>query len=266
MEMYLQKIACFAPGIDDWQTMCSALTGKINYGELAAQQISKIVPQILPANERRRTTSLIKLALHVGEQATVEWPDGAQLASVFSSSDGDHDILNKSTHALTLPGRPVSPTNFHNSVHNAPAGYWAIAAKSQAFSTSLSVGDASFSGGLIEAATFSQCERQPVLFIAYEYPAQSVLQTVRTCQYPFAVAMLMTPVVSNQSQTKFEISMHSEKQLSAMDNENLEALRKDNPAARSLPLLACLAHKTVDSCTLEYVNNTRITLKVTPCQ
>jgi hypothetical protein len=47
----------------------------------------------------------------------------------------------------------VSPTLFHNSVHNTPAGYFSIATGIQTASVSLSAGDNTFSAGLIEALT-----------------------------------------------------------------------------------------------------------------
>ena len=39
------------------------------------------------------------------------------------------DTIHAVCTALTEPDYPVSPTRFSNSVHNAPAGYWSIAAK-----------------------------------------------------------------------------------------------------------------------------------------
>ena len=47
----------------------------------------------------------------------------------------------------------LSPTRFHNSVHNAPAGYWGIATGAMAAVDGLCAFDASFAAGLLEAAT-----------------------------------------------------------------------------------------------------------------
>ena len=45
----------------------------------------------------------------------------------------------------------VSPTRFHNSVHNAAAGYWTIGAGAMQPATAISAFDASFAQGLLEA-------------------------------------------------------------------------------------------------------------------
>ena len=45
----------------------------------------------------------------------------------------------------------ISPTRFHNSVHNAAAGYWTIGAGCMQATTALSAYDATFAEGLLEA-------------------------------------------------------------------------------------------------------------------
>ena len=47
----------------------------------------------------------------------------------------------------------ISPTRFHNSVHNAAAGYWGIATGATAAANALCAYDASFGAGLLEALT-----------------------------------------------------------------------------------------------------------------
>src|SRR5690606_42059827 len=55
--------------------------------------------------------------------------------------------------AATLASDPrsISRTRFHNSVHNAAAGYWTIGAGCTAAATAVSAGPASFAQGLLEA-------------------------------------------------------------------------------------------------------------------
>ncbi len=58
--------------------------------------------------------------------------DGKEpMPAVFACSGGDTDVINRLCSALMLPGCPVSPQQFVNSVHNAPAGYWSIAEAEQ---------------------------------------------------------------------------------------------------------------------------------------
>ena len=66
------------------------------------------------------------------------------------SSDGDGEIVHRLCTALASPAAEVSPTDFHNSVHNAATGYWSIGAHSSAPSTALCAYDGSFAAGLLE--------------------------------------------------------------------------------------------------------------------
>ena len=48
------------------------------------------------------------------------------LRPVFASGNGDGITVGAILEMLTKPDGFVSPTQFHNSVHNAAAGYWSI--------------------------------------------------------------------------------------------------------------------------------------------
>jgi hypothetical protein len=95
-------------------------------------------PEALPPAERRRTGLPVRLALDVGLQALrASTREPERLATVFTSSCGDGTVIHELCEALDSAERAVSPTRFHNSVHNAPAGYWGIALRARAPSTSL---------------------------------------------------------------------------------------------------------------------------------
>src|SRR5262249_551245 len=126
-------------------------------------------PQCLPATERRRTPASVKLALAVGLEASAHaGADPAQLAAVFSSSGADGQNCHEICEALATSERLISPTRFHNSVHNAAAGYWGIATGATPVSTALCAYDASFGAGLLEAMTYLHTEAAPVLLIVYD--------------------------------------------------------------------------------------------------
>jgi len=80
---------------------------------------------------------------------------------------------------LASDDRSISPTRFHNSVHNAPAGYWGIASGAMTPATVLCAHDASFGAGLLEALTQLAVdgslgfERGGTLLIAYDMPIPS---------------------------------------------------------------------------------------------
>src|SRR3546814_15018794 len=77
-------------------------------------------------------------------------------------------ILQRSSAALATPERIVSPTDFHNSVHNAAAGYWGIGTGSRAPSTTLAGYDAAFALGLLESGLQVVGDRRAVLPVVFD--------------------------------------------------------------------------------------------------
>ena len=103
---------------------------------------------------------MVKLALAAGLEATRQaGADPAQLPAIFTSSGGDGQNCHEICQALASAERQLSPTRFHNSVHNAAAGYWSIATGATPASNALCAYDASFAAGLLEALTQVAIER-----------------------------------------------------------------------------------------------------------
>jgi hypothetical protein len=163
------------------------------------------------------------------------------MVTIFASSGGDGDTLNDIMQTLATPERAVSPTRFHNSVHNAASGYWALATGSQQASTSLGAYDASFAAGLLEAATQAQVEQRMVTLIAYDHPFPEPLHGARPIAAPFGVALVLTPVRSQLSIAAVHLTLAEAGTANTMADPAFEALRLGNPAARALPLLVALA-------------------------
>jgi hypothetical protein len=137
------------PGLAGWRDSVPLLAGEAPY---RPAPLARLKPGSLPASERRRATAFTKLALLAAEDALAHAGEAAALAkSVFASSSGDMEVIDKICASLMEMGRPVSPTHFHNSVHNAPAGYWGLASGCTESSLSLSGYDWSFGRGLLEA-------------------------------------------------------------------------------------------------------------------
>ena len=82
---------------------------------------------LLAPNERRRAGTVMRLALAVaGEAAGMAGLPAAAMRNVFASANGDGAVIHALLEELARPDPQLSPTQFHNSVHNAPAGYWSI--------------------------------------------------------------------------------------------------------------------------------------------
>lgn len=255
MQVCVAGIGLLLPGVENWQQAKKLLTYPARYNLSA--ELAPMAKSLLPPNERRRTTRLIQMALHCGQDAALRWQ--GELATVFASSCGDLEIVDKIMQALTLPTHPVSPTQFHNSVHNAPAGYWSILSGSNAPSTSISAWDASFSAGLLEAATQVVTEHQHVLLVAYENSPPARLMKIRPITAPFAVALLLTEAAHESVLT---ISLGKLDSESTLTDTTLESLRLANPAARSLPLMQLLATEQDGEVNLPYINNQILNIQV----
>ena len=252
---YLSAPALITPGIEDWATAVASLKGEREY---QSSDLEKYKPNLLPPNERRRATAMIRLAFHAGEQTLAQSSYNAeQLASVFASSGGDDDIVDQICMTLLQADRPVSPIQFHNSVHNSASGYWSIATKSHHLSQSVSAGRATFIEGLTEAMVLVALENQPVLFIVYEQPAPEAMFIGRQVEQPFAASFILSSEAPVNSLSKIslftseEVTGKAEKDRveSVCDNQGLERLRLSSPAARSLPLLQAIVNdQTADLC------------------
>ena len=176
--------------------------------------------------------------------------------AVFACSGGDTEVIDRICRALNLPERPVSPANFHNSVHNAPAGYWSIALGAGVPMTSLSAFDASLAAGFLEAATGVFDDGGTRLLVAYDTPPPPPLWAHRPLVAPFAVAFLLGPdggEPGTLARLRLDLEAEPNRGETAMDDPSLERLRAGNPAARALPLLALLARGEAGTARLPYL-------------
>lgn len=164
--VFVESPGFAAPGLAGWAQAQAVLRGEQVY---APQALEPYQPALLPANERRRATPAVRLAFRVAEEA-VHNADAAprDLASVFATAEADTTILHRICSALAQESRAVSPTDFHNSVHNAAAGYWSIATKATRPSVTLAAYDATFITGLIEACGLVHGEGCKVLLAVYD--------------------------------------------------------------------------------------------------
>ena len=240
MNIFVESAAILAPGLAGWAASRAVLAGEKSY---RPEAFVPPIAELLPAVERRRTSTTVKLALAAGHEALCGAGRRADsVATIFASSGNDGEIINDICLTLAGPDRQVSPTRFHNSVHNAPSGYWGIATHSHHPSTSICGFDWSFTIGLLEAAVQLQVERAEVLLIAYDIPYPMPLAGIRRVDQPFATALLLTREASITSMARLEISMDTRaKAISRMEDAALEELRSGNPSAIALPLLAALA-------------------------
>jgi Beta-ketoacyl synthase, N-terminal domain len=265
--IYIQSVGLFGTGFDNWASAQGILSGSTPYVATATAPPS---PDWLPPAERRRTSDIIRLAMVAGREAlTNAAVSASDSVTVFSSSGGSGEVIHQICESLASEERDVSPTRFHNSVHNAPAGYWGIAAKNQWPSTSLCGHDASFAVGLIEAIAQAKSQEQPVLLLVHDLPYPEPLNGVRPVNGLCSIALLLNATQTDAMQYTVEVSVlqnaDPNRSASPMSKElapELEAMRIGNPAARGLPLLEAMAKRSQTDVFIAGTNQTLLKLSV----
>ncbi|MBK7234156.1 MAG: beta-ketoacyl synthase chain length factor [Sterolibacteriaceae bacterium] len=258
---HVDGIGLIGPGLADWPAARAVLRGEAPYVDAPPVVPA---PAALPPAERRRTGQIVRLSLAVGFEAVAASAlDPAGLATVFSSSGADGDNCHAICEALASADRQISPTRFHNSVHNAASGYWGIASGAMAPSTSICTFEGTFGAGLLEAASQVTAFDRPVLLIACDTPYPEPLHSVRPLPGCFGVALVLSPQRSARTLARIEVAA-ARNEVSTIGDPALETLRRSIPAARGLPLLAAVARGTATSITLDYLDGLQLTTQVTP--
>ena len=238
--VFVEAVGLVAPGLASWAEGRAVLAGDAAFER---QPLPALQPGILPPNERRRAPLGVKLALLAAEQATLgAAAAAAELATVFATSDADMDVVHRLCVALAEPNRSVSPTDFHNSVHNAASGYWSIGAQARGASTTLSAHDFTFAAGLREALTQARIDDTDVLLVAFDVSPPPPLLAARPVPHAAAIAMWLRRQATERTLAQLSLEGMPGPE-SVMRDAELERLRRSNPALRSLPLLGAIARR-----------------------
>lgn len=242
MQVYVNGVGVFGPGLPEWERGRPVLAGVQPYEPVTTPPPPA---DLLPATERRRATTSTRVALTVAQQALAEVAlDPRGLPTVFATSSGNPDILHDLCAMLAAGDTQISPTKFHNSVHNAAAGYYSIALGSQTGSTSVCAHDATAAAGVLEAVTQVIATEGALLLVSYDMPYPFPLSERRPLTSAWGAALLLSPAPLHAQAVRIEISLpgaDSGQPETTMDDAQLEAARLHNPTARMLPLLQALA-------------------------
>lgn len=266
LNVFVEGIGLLGPGLAGWAQGRQSLDGSLGY---QSARCVLPLPMALPSAERRRAGAVIKVSLAVGQEAVeASGLQAKDLPSVFSSSSGDAVNCHEICAALASGDRLISPTRFHNSVHNASSGYWSIASGAMASSSVLCAFDAGFAAGLLEAVAQCVVDDSPVLLVVYDTEYPEPLYSKRPIPDAMGVALVIAPRRSVRSLAR--ISLDGTRFLTAaaadtMDDAALETLRQTIPAARALPLLQAIAKRQAKPVVLGYLAPMQLAVDVAPC-
>lgn len=258
----VRGLGLVGPGLADWTT------GAVLLREPAGWTRSPTAiapPALLPPAERRRAGAVVKISLGVAlEACTQAGVEPGSAATVFSSSSGDGANCHALCEALAQAERAVSPTRFTNSVHNASAGYWHIASANRQPSTSLCAFDASFSAGLLEAATLCRDTGRTVLLVVSDVPYPEPLMGARPMADSFGVAMVIDATDAPGVVARLRVRAAHPLADTRCSDAGLDAVRLGIPAARCLPLLERIARREAADVVLGVAEGLPLAVEVTP--
>lgn len=192
LRVAIEGVAFWASRLPGWDIARAVIRG-----EQAAPDAPspRPAPTLLAPTERRRAPDTVAVALEVASRACeAAGRKPSDLPSVFASTHGDVAISDYMCSTLASTPALISPIKFHNSVHNAAAGYWSIGTGSLAPYTAISAYEYTFGAGLIEAATQVACEHRAVLYVAFDIESKGALATMAPSRGLMGAAVVLAPV------------------------------------------------------------------------
>lgn len=269
MKICIKGAGIWARGLTSFAQFVEAMQSDFQDIESANFETPK--PAAIPAKERRRSGLIINLAVEVAHQACEHAQvDKSSLPSVFVSAVGDTIITDYMCTKLNQADKLLSPTKFHNSVHNAPSGYWTISAENRSPSSFVGGFLQSFGAGFLEAACQAHAIHGPVLLVAYDIvnnpPFHDVAKVTETIGAAFVIEpssnTIDSSIVAPQNKSESPLNINSTLQFSAthqLDEQPpvakaLATLASKNPIGNALTLLEHLAMVNQDRSVAKYLS------------
>ena len=257
MKVGILGVGLLSAGLDGWMKGRAVLAGTSSY---RPGSVPEPESPLLPATNVAAATPCAGLCmsqtkLSVSQDFTQESPPCLPLPA-------GNGCLGSVVSRLNHTDRALSPTLFHQSVHNTRAGYWGIATGCQQSSTALSSYDDSSALGLLEAVAYATVEERPVLL----WPM--------TCRRPTARSRTADPIClrggagddpigkRGSSSCRPYAREHQQGRDHRMEDQTLEELRCGNPAARLLPLLRALAQPGSHRASLNVLDHQRLIVEI----
>ncbi|WP_045738399.1 beta-ketoacyl synthase chain length factor [Xanthomonas sp. MUS 060] len=231
----IEGIGFWAPGLPSWAAARAFARGVGALLETPARPS----PQLLAPNERRRAPDTVAVSLEVALAACQDARrDPATLPSIFASTHGDMIIADYMCATLASDPLSVSPTKFHNSVHNATAGYWTIGAGATAATTALSAHCGSFAQGLLEALSQLAAGDEAVLLVGYDGRSVGALGRIWNSEGLLGGALVLSTATRSDLP---QLQVHLRDGVAVPDDGALARHAGGNSMAPMLPLFDALA-------------------------
>ena len=197
LHFYLHAASVLAPGMASLAQLRSIC--RSNQFPESAVVLQLPSPEMLPANERRRASQVVRLTQACIQQVLQDCPFPVEsLRSVFATDEGTGEVCQKILQAVATT-RQVSPLIFSNSVQNAPSGYFSISWRNTQSSTVVSLGLESFASGLLCAVTEAITCEQPVMLVAYDPAMTTPMDELLSIHEAIATAWIISSGTRSKS-------------------------------------------------------------------
>jgi hypothetical protein len=198
LRVYVEGVGLWSPQLANFAALAASARWPAT---MPAGRRCATAAMSLPPNERRRAPESVLLAVEVAGQAVAM---SGRDAANWPASSPRRTATRRSpiTCARRWPRRrPSCRRPFHNSVHNAPAGYWTIA---------------------------THCHAGP-------------LGEMTATTGPFAIALVLSPRADAGSRTPRHHAFARKQRQPAHGDAWLDGVAASNPSAQAIPLAHALA-------------------------
>jgi hypothetical protein len=237
--VFVEGVGFWSPGFGDAAAWC---------GGEQDPAIERPEAACLEGPLRRRASELTRMAIDSLAQAAAQaGHDPAQVPTVWATAHGEHTTALKLLAMMHRGEGKLSPTHFHNSVHNTAGGYASIATGNTSVSTTLTGGAELVAAGLLEAICLVEKTEGPVVLVLADEPLKE----------PFARADSKAPVALSlclSSRPEGAIA-----RLSSLRREAVEPLQPEEHfgslhVAAGVPLLERVTRGQAGSVALEFAS------------
>ena len=260
--VFIEGIALWAPLLPGWDAARAILRGE---AAPAAAPAARPAPAVLAPTERRRAPDTVAVALEVASAACESAGRApGTLSSVFASTFGDTAVSDYLCGQLARAPLDTSPTKFHNSVHNAAAGYWAIATGCPEPYTAITAHRHTFGAGLALACTHALVEEAAILYVAYDIETPGALATMSPSRGVLGAAVVLAAVPSPRTLAQLDLRAEAGEVRATQPRAVNAALVEGNAMASCLPFFEALADAVRREVVLTLAPRLALHLEVAP--
>jgi len=159
---YVRGVGLWTPGHSSPEAWCSAAPDP---------EAAKPHASLLEGPLRRRATPLTRMGIEVLQQAAAMGSaDLKAIPSVWATAHGEHSAAIALLGMMQRGEGKLSPTKFHNSVHNTASGYASISSGNRAPSTTLTGGGELVASTFLEAACMLEAQGRDIAVVLADEP------------------------------------------------------------------------------------------------